>query len=224
MRLLLVEDDRELAARLIRRLGDEGYLVEQVGDGERALRMGEDNDYALVILDIGLPGLDGMEVLRRWRARGRSMPVLILTARDGWRQRVEGLRAGADDYLGKPFEPEELLARIDAIVRRSHGQPADRLVVAGLELDRERHCAVLPDGREEPLTGTEFRLLQALMLRAGRVVSREQLAMAAFEDGDQIGNGLEVYIRRLRRKLGAERIVTRRGLGYLMPDGREGVA
>ncbi len=222
MRLLLVEDDRELSARLIRRLTDEGYLIEQVGDGKRALRMGEDNDYALVILDIGLPGMDGMEVLRRWRQQGRGMPVLILTARDGWRQRVEGLRAGADDYLGKPFEPDELLARIDAIVRRSHGVSGDHLVVDGLTLDRERMCVVLPDGSEEHLTGTEYRLLQALMLRAGRVVTREQLALAAFEDGDQTGNNLEVYIRRLRRKLGSERILTRRGVGYLMPTGQDG--
>ncbi|RMG35198.1 MAG: response regulator [Gammaproteobacteria bacterium] len=222
MRLLLVEDDRDLAARLIRRLGEAGHIVEQVGDGERALAMGRTHDYALVILDIGLPRLSGLEVLRRWRAEGRGLPVLILTARDGWRERVEGLRAGADDYLGKPFEPEELLARIEAVIRRHHGHAHDRLQVDGLVLDMGKREVLLEDGRAVALTGTEFRLLRALMLRAGRVVARERLAAEAFEDGGQSGNTLEVYIRRLRCKLGEERIVTRRGQGYMLPDRERG--
>lgn len=222
MRLLLVEDDRDLAARLIRRLSEAGHIVEQVGDGERALEMGRTHDYALVILDIGLPRLSGLEVLRRWRAEGRGLPVLILTARDGWRERVEGLRAGADDYLGKPFEPEELLARIEAVIRRHHGHAHDRLQGDGLVLDMGTREVLLEDGRTVALTGTEFRLLRALMLRAGRVVARERLAAEAFEDSDQSGNALEVYIRRLRRKLGEKYIVTRRGQGYMLPDRKGG--
>lgn len=221
MRLLLVEDDRELAARLIGQLSEAGHIVEQVGDGERALEMGRIHEYALVILDLGLPRLAGLEVLRCWRAEGRDLPVLILTARDGWRERVEGLRAGADDYLGKPFEPEELLARIEAVIRRHHGHAHDRLQADGLVLDIGRREVLLEDDRRVSLTGTEFRLLHALMLRAGRVVARERLAAETFEDGDQSGNTLEVYIRRLRRKLGENRIFTRRGQGYMLKDRQE---
>lgn len=216
MRLLLVEDDPQLSARLIRQLSDAGFIVEQVGDGQRALGAPETNSYSLAILDIGLPHLDGLSVLRQWRKQGLKLPVIILTARDGWKERVEGLRAGADDYLGKPFEPEELLARIEAITRRHLGHAQDKLTSCGLELHPDSGEVTTELGERYALTGNEYRLLHALLLRPGQVISREKLASEAFEDADQSGNQLEVYIARLRRKLGKNRIATRRGLGYVL--------
>ena len=217
MRLLLVEDDRRLAARLIRLLRERGYIVDHVANGVDAAFKGAEQPYAIVLLDLGLPGRSGIDALRSWRAQGMAVPVLILTARDSWPDRVEGLRAGADDYLGKPFQPEELLARIEAIIRRHHGHTSARLSVAGVTLDADARTVELPGNKAQQLTGTEFRLLQVLMLAAGRVVPRERLYQQVFENDDHRGNVLDVYIRRLRSKIGDQRIVTRRGQGYLFP-------
>ncbi len=149
MRLLLVEDDRRLAARLIRLLREHGYIVDHVANGVDAAFKGAEQPYAIVLLDLGLPGRSGIDVLRSWRAQGMAVPVLILTARDNWPDRVEGLRAGADDYLGKPFQPEELLARIEAIIRRHHGHTSARLSVAGVTLDADARTVELPGNKAQ---------------------------------------------------------------------------
>ncbi|HEB98641.1 MAG TPA: response regulator transcription factor [Thiotrichales bacterium] len=220
MRLLLVEDDRHLARRLQQQLSQAGFVVDHADNGIDAQFLGEEQDYGIVVLDLGLPGRGGMEVLKNWRAAGNTVPVLILTARDGWQERVDGLRAGADDYLGKPFQPEELLARIEAVVRRHAGQAVNTLEAGGLVLDRDRRDVRLPDGNRVPLTATEFRILEALMLAPGRVLSKARLGEQAFEDDEYDSNRLEVYIRRLRKKIGPERILTRRGQGYLFAGDR----
>lgn len=221
MRLLLVEDDRDLAARLIRLLQENGYIVDHVGNGIDAEFQGLEHEYAIVVLDLGLPGRNGIAVLQNWRRRGTPVPVLILTARDGWRERVEGLRAGADDYLGKPFQPEELVARIEAVIRRHHGQVSSRLSVGGVTLDPDARSVEVPGKPVQQLTETEFRLLQVLMLSPGRVVTRQRLYEQVFENEEHRGNVLEVYVRRLRDRIGDRRIVTRRGQGYLFPDSGE---
>ena len=215
MRLLLVEDDRQLAARLIRLLREHGYLVDHAGNGVDAEFMGSEQQYAMAILDLGLPGRAGLDVLRNWREQQVHLPVLILTARDSWSDRVEGLRAGADDYLGKPFHPEELLARIEAVTRRHHGHDSSRLSAAGVVLDVDARTVEVSGAPPLDLTETEYRLLQVLMLNAGRVVSRARLLEQVFENDEHRGNVLEVYIRRLRAKIGERRIVTRRGQGYV---------
>ena len=217
MRLLLVEDDRDLAARLIRLLRERGYIVDHAGDGMDAEFKGREQQYAIVVLDLGLPGRSGIEVLRNWRKQQVDLPVLILTARDSWQDRVEGLRAGADDYLGKPFEPEELLARIEAVVRRHHGRDDAQLVCNDTRLDPDTRAVSVAGESPVKLTETEFRLLQVLMLNADRVVPRSRLLEQVFENDDHRGNVLEVYIRRLRTKIGAGRILTRRGQGYVFP-------
>ena len=175
-----------------------------------------DDDFDLVILDLGLPGLDGLEVLRRWREQGLSMPVLILTARDSWAERVDGLRAGADDYLTKPFHPEELLLRVQAVLRRSHGSAnQSRLRACGVELDEERQSAWL-DQDEIELTGAEFRMLRYFMLNPGRLLSKIALSEHLYDgESERDSNVVEVHINRLRRKLGGQVIHTRRGQGYL---------
>ena len=169
-----------------------------------------------MILDLGLPGLDGLEVLRRWRDQGLSMPVLILTARDSWAERVDGLRAGADDYLTKPFHPEELLLRVQAVLRRSHGGAnQNRLRACGVELDEERQSAWL-DQEEVELTGAEFRMLRYFMLNPGRLLSKIALSEHLYDgESERDSNVVEVHINRLRRKLGGQVIQTRRGQGYL---------
>ena len=215
MRLLLVEDDTALVRHLRRRLEQAGFVVDHADNGIDAQFLGTEQEYGIVILDLGLPGRSGMEVLKQWRANGNKVPVLILTARDGWQERVDGLRAGADDYLGKPFEPEELLARIEAVIRRHAGQADNTLEAGGLVLDHDRREVRLPNGDSTALTATEFRILEALMRAPGRVVSKARLGEQAFEDDEYDSNRLEVYIRRLRKKIGPERILTRRGHGYV---------
>jgi len=215
MRLLLVEDDANLVRRLRPRLERAGYVVDHADNGIDAEFLGSEQSYRIVILDLGLPGRSGMEVLRHWRAKGNRVPVLILTARDGWRERVDGLRAGADDYLGKPFEPEELLARIEAVIRRHSGQADNTLTAGGLVLDRDRREVRLPNDSSVALTATEFRILEALMCAPGRVLTKAHLGEQAFEDDEYDDNRLEVYIRRLRKKIGQDRILTRRGQGYV---------
>ena len=216
MRLLLVEDTVALADQLLPLLRDHGYAVDWLADGRDALVRAHDDDFDLVILDLGLPGLDGLEVLRRWREQGLSMPVLILTARDSWAERVDGLRAGADDYLTKPFHPEELLLRVQAVLRRSHGSAnQSRLRACGVELDEERQSAWL-DQQEIELTGAEFRMLRYFMLNAGRLLSKIALSGHLYDgESERDSNVVEVHINRLRRKLGGQVIHTRRGQGYL---------
>lgn len=216
MRVLVVEDDALLRATLERDLAAAGFAVDAAADGVAGEFLGASETYDVVVLDLGLPGLPGLEVLRRWRAAGVLVPVLVLTARDQWHERVEGLKAGADDYLGKPFHVEELLARLHALLRRGQAAHAPRLRCEGVELDEE-HQAVIVDGvRTEPLTALEFRLLRYLMVHRGKVVSKSTLGDHLYErDMDPDSNVIEVYINRLRRKLGRDLIHTRRGQGYV---------
>jgi len=216
MRLLLVEDDKALVDRLLPALSKAGFAVDTADNGIDGEFLGDEEPYDLVVLDLGLPGRTGIEVLRRWRSRGNRVSVVILTARDAWFERVDGFKAGADDYLGKPFHVEELIERIKALLRRAEGHPGPKLQGAGLELDESRQQVLLPDGALVPLTGTEFRLLRYFMLHPGRILSKTRLTEHVYEqDFDRDSNLIEVYVRRLRAKLGAGRIVTRRGQGYV---------
>lgn len=216
MRLLIAEDDEPLAARLRERLMREGYAVDVAHDGVDAGHLGATEPYDAIVLDLGLPGRSGLELLADWRAAGSRVPVLILTARDGWSDRVEGLRAGADDYLGKPFHTEELLARVHALLRRA-APAADIALRAGRwRLDEARQCLVHDDGHEQSLTATEFRLLRYFMRHPEQVLSKTRLAEHVYEyDAERDSNVIEVYVRRLRALLGAECIETRRGQGYV---------
>lgn len=216
LRLLLVEDDVELAAGLAQDLRRAGFAVDHAGDGVEGEFLGREGEYDVAVLDLGLPRRSGLEVLSAWRKAGSDLPVLVLTARDGWSERVAGLKAGADDYLGKPFHFEELLARLQALLRRSAGRAAPELRVAGLRLDEERQSVRRGDGDEVKLTGTEFRLLRYMMNHPDRVLSKSRLTEHVYEgDNDRDSNVLEVYVRRLRDKLGRDLIQTRRGQGYL---------
>lgn len=216
MRLLLVEDDTELADGVARGLRAAGFAVDVTAEGHEAEYLGREAIYDIMILDLGLPGQPGLTVLRNWRGSGVTTPVLILTARDTWSERVEGLRAGADDYVGKPFHTEELIARLQALLRRSTGRASAELVVGGLRLNEETQRVTLPDGRDVALTATEFRLLRYLMMHPDRVLSKARLTEHVYEDDhDRDSNVLEVYIRRLRDKVGRDLIETRRGQGYL---------
>ncbi|UWU88922.1 response regulator transcription factor [Bradyrhizobium sp. CB1015] len=218
MRLLLVEDDRRIAADVAAALRAAGYVVETVRNGEEAWFRGDIEDYGAVILDLGLPGMDGLAVLKRWRANGRSMPVLILTARGSWAERVDGIDAGADDYLPKPFRMEELLARLRSIVRRSAGHASSRIVAGDVELD-ERQMKVTLRGVPVALSPLEYRLIAFLLHHRGRVVSQQELDENVYGHGDDHeSNALEVLVGRVRKKLGADLIETRRGFGYLVPD------
>ncbi len=214
MRVLLVEDESALAEQLAATLAREGYAVDRAADGERAEFLGQTEPYDAVVLDLGLPKLDGLSVLRRWRAAGVAMPVLVLTARGTWHEKVEGIDGGADDYLVKPFRVEELLARLRALIRRSSGQVVPELKAGSIALDT-RSARVTLDGAPVRLTSHEFRVLSYLMHHAGRVVSQQELVEHVYaQDYDRDSNTLEVFIARLRRKLGAETIETVRGLGY----------
>ena len=216
MRLLIAEDDAALAARLRARLVDAGYAVDVAGDGVDAAHLGSTEPYDAVILDLGLPRRNGLAVLREWRAAGNAVPVLILTARDGWSERVEGLQAGADDYLGKPFHVEELLARVQALLRRAAPVQTTELRAGGWRLDEARQGLIDADGREQPLTGTEFRLLRYFMRHPDEVLSKTRLSEHVYDyDAERDSNVIEVYVRRLRALLGAQCIETRRGQGYV---------
>ncbi|MCF6782746.1 response regulator transcription factor [Stutzerimonas stutzeri] len=215
MRLLLVEDSVPLADELTASLTRQGYAVDWLADGRDADYQGTSEPYDLIVLDLGLPGKPGLEVLRDWRARGLATPVLILTARDSWAERIEGLKAGADDYLTKPFHPEELLLRIQALLRRAHGianQPL--LQVGGLALDEARQRCRKGDEDIE-LTAGEFRLLRYFMLHPGQLLSKTQLTEHLYDgETERDSNVIEVHVNRLRGKLGRELIETRRGQGY----------
>lgn len=218
MRLMLVEDDRRIAADVERALQAAGYVVDTVRNGEEAWFRGDTEDYGAVVLDLGLPGMDGLAVLKRWRANGRTMPVLILTARGSWAERVDGIDAGADDYLPKPFRMEELLARLRSIVRRSAGHATSRIVAGDVELD-ERQMKVTVRGVPVALSPLEYRLIAFLLHHRGRVVSQQELDENVYGHGeDHESNALEVLVGRVRKKLGADLIETRRGFGYLVPD------
>ncbi|MEI2770518.1 MAG: response regulator transcription factor [Candidatus Competibacter sp.] len=216
MRLLLVEDDASQSRRLRIELEQAGFAVDVVADGVEAEFMGASEPYDVVVLDLGLPGRPGLEILSRWRAADNPVPVLILTARDAWHEKVDGFKAGADDYLGKPFHAAELIARLLALLRRSNARPCGPLRAAGLELNEDTQTVVTRGGETFDLTGTEFRLLRYLMLHPGRLLSKTRLAEHVYDfDTERDSNVLEVYINRLRRKLGRELIATRRGQGYV---------
>ena len=217
MRALLVEDDGMIGAGLREALGAAGWSVDWVRDGLRAQGALEDGGYACVLLDLGLPGTDGLSVLRRARQRGDTTPVVVLTARDGLDDRVEGLDAGADDYLLKPFEVAELLARMRALLRRQAGVAESTLGTAGLKLDLLTREAVSGE-RRDALTAREFALLRALLERPGAILSREQLEHRIYGWGEEVAsNAVDVLIHGMRRKLGAEAIRNVRGLGWRVP-------
>lgn len=215
MRLLLVEDHVPLADELLASLTAQGYAVDWLADGRDAVYQGATEPYDLIILDLGLPGVPGLEVLQQWRAGGLVTPVLVLTARDSWSDRITGLKAGADDYLSKPFHPEELQLRIQALLRRARGlanQP--QLEAAGLHLDEGRQ-SVKRNDEDIDLTAAEFRLLRYFMLHPGRILSKSHLAEHLYDgETERDSNVIEVHVNHLRRKLGREVIETRRGQGY----------
>lgn len=220
MRLLVVEDDADLRAALKAGLTRAGFAVDTAENGVDAEHLGDTEPYDAVVLDLGLPRRPGLEVLRNWRARENAAPVIILTARDSWQEKVDGFKAGADDYLAKPFHPEELIARINAIIRRRHGEAKGGIQTAELVLDEERQT-VIHRGQTLTLTGTEFRLLRYFMLHPGKILSKTELTEHVYDfDSDRDSNVIEVYIRRLREKLGPGVIETRRGQGYVFGDGR----
>lgn len=216
MRVLIVEDEPTIAAQLADALGAAGYAVDVVGNGVDAHFQGEDENqpFDAVVLDLGLPQMDGLTVLKKWRAAGRTMPVLILTARDNWHEKVAGIDAGADDYLTKPFHMEELLARLRALIRRAGGHASAELVCGDVVLDT-RHSRVTVAGLALTLTSHEYRVLDYLMHHPGKVVSRSDLIDHIYaQDFDRDSNTVEVFIARLRKKLPDGVIETVRGLGY----------
>lgn len=214
MRILVVEDEPTLAAQLVAALGVAGYVVDCAHNGIDAHFTGETEPIDAVVLDLGLPGMDGITVLKKWRAAGRNMPVLILTARDGWHEKVAGIDAGADDYLTKPFHMEELLARVRALIRRAGGHASAELSCGQLTLDT-RSSRALVDGQALTLTAHEYRVLAYLIHHQGEAVSRTDLVEHIYaQDFDRDSNTVEVFIARLRKKLPAGMIETVRGLGY----------
>ncbi|MBO7410353.1 MAG: response regulator transcription factor [Rhodocyclaceae bacterium] len=214
MRVLLVEDDPKLREPLARALRAADYAVDEADNGRDALYLGQEEPFDVVVLDLGLPVLDGLSVLRRWREAGRTMPVLILTARASWHEKVEGIDAGADDYLTKPFHTEELLARLRALIRRAQGMASPLLEYGGVTLDT-RSGQVTVDGQPVTLTGHEYRVLEYFMHRPGALVSRTELTEHIYaQDFDRDSNTIEVFVGRLRKKLPAGLIQTVRGMGY----------
>ncbi|MCZ2405314.1 MAG: DNA-binding response regulator [Burkholderiales bacterium 68-12] len=214
MRILVVEDEPTLSGQLAQALAAAGHTVECAGDGVDAHYLGEVEDFDAVVLDLGLPRLDGLSVLRRWRAAGRNMPVLILTARGAWHEKVTGMDAGADDYLAKPFHMEELLARLRALLRRRGEHASAEWRCGPIVLDT-RQARVQVDGQPLTLTSHEFKLLALLMQRKGEVLSRTELSEHIYpQDSDRDSNTIEVFVGRLRKKLPAGSIETVRGMGY----------
>lgn len=214
MRLLVVEDDQDLNRQLVTALEEAGYVVDSATDGEEGHFLGDTEPYDAVILDLGLPEMDGVTVLEKWRRDGRTMPVLILTARDRWSDKVAGFDAGADDYVAKPFFMEEVLARLRALLRRSTGHATSELEYGSVRVDT-RSSRVTVNGRAVKLTSLEYRLLAYMMHHQGRVISRTELVEHLYDqDFDRDSNTIEVFVGRLRRKLGKDVIETVRGLGY----------
>ena len=216
MRALVVEDDPDLNRQLVTAIGDAGYAVDNAVDGEEGCFLGETEPYDVVVLDLGLPKMDGLSVLEQWRRADRNMPVIILTARDRWSEKVAGMDAGADDYLAKPFHMEELLARIRAQVRRAAGHAKSEIECGPVRLDT-KSARVTNDGQVVKLTSHEFRLLAYMMHHQGRIVSRTELVEHLYDqDFDRDSNTIEVFIGRLRKKIPPELIRTVRGLGYCL--------
>ena len=214
MRILVVEDDENLNRQLKETLEDNDYVVDVAFDGEEGHFLGDTEPYDAVVLDIGLPQMDGLSVLEAWRRDGRTMPVLLLTARDRWSDKVQGIDAGADDYVAKPFHMEEVLARLRALVRRAAGHASNEIVAGSVRLDAKAG-KVTVDGKSIRLTSHEFRLLSYLMLHKGKVVSRTELTEHMYDqDFDRDSNTIEVFVGRLRKKLPDDCIATVRGLGY----------
>lgn len=218
MRILVVEDEPTLCAQLVEAITAAGHTVESAADGAQAHYLGEVEDFDAVVLDLGLPVLDGLSVLRRWRAAGRNMPVLILTARSAWHEKVAGMDAGADDYLAKPFHMEELLARLRALLRRLGEHATAQWQCGPIWLDT-RQARALVDGLPLTLTSHEFKLLSLLMQRKGQVLSRTELSEHIYpHDNDRDSNTIEVFVGRLRKKLPPGCIETVRGLGYRLVE------
>ncbi|WP_017930161.1 response regulator transcription factor [Robiginitomaculum antarcticum] len=222
MRVLIVEDDADLCRQLVDAMKTAGYAVDHATDGEEGHFLGDTEPYDAVVLDLGLPTIDGISILQKWRADEKTFPVLILTARDQWSEKVAGFDAGADDYLTKPFHTEELLARLRALLRRSAGHSTDTLDIGGLIVDT-RAARAFVEGRPVKLTSHEFRLLNYMALHQGRVISRTELVEHIYDqDFDRDSNTIEVFVGRLRKKIGVDRIETVRGLGYRLVDPDEG--
>jgi two-component system OmpR family response regulator len=216
MRILLIEDDEDIAQRLIAGLTQAGFTVERADNGTDGYTMGLDEAYAAAVLDLGLPQMQGIDVLKRWRSAGRTLPVLILTARGTWAEKVDGLNAGADDYVTKPFHVPEVAARLKALIRRSSGLASAVLTHRGIELDTGS-SRVLLNGTPVELTASELKILTYFLHRIGRIVSQAELTEHLYAlDESRESNTVEVYVSRLRRKLGADLITTVRGLGYRM--------
>jgi DNA-binding response OmpR family regulator len=216
---LVAEDDAALRERLTKMLTGAGFAVDGAGDGIEAEFMGSQEPYDAVVLDLGLPKRSGLDVLRNWRAAGNPVVVLLLTARGEWFERVEGFKAGADDYLGKPFHMEELVVRLQALVRRGNRSVESTVINHGLVMDDERQTVTRADGGSVQLSGVEYRLLRYFMVNPGKVLSKTRLTEHVYaRDSDKDSNVIEVYVNRLRNKLGKELIVTRRGQGYVFGD------
>ncbi|HSP23813.1 MAG TPA: response regulator transcription factor [Saliniramus sp.] len=221
MRLLVVEDDVNLNRQIVAALEDVGYAVDKAFDGEEGQFLGETEPYDAVILDLGLPKIDGVSVLAAWRRAERKMPVIILTARDRWSDKVQGFDAGADDYVTKPFHVEELLARVRALLRRAAGHASSEIVCGPVTLDT-RAGRVMVEGNPVKLTSHEYRLLSYLMHHQGRIVSRSELTEHMYDqDFDRDSNTIEVFVGRLRKKLGVDAIQTVRGLGYVLDSAKK---
>lgn len=214
MRILVVEDDRDLNRQLVEALNGAGYVADRAYDGEEGCFLGDTESYDAVILDLGLPKMDGISIVERWRENSRSMPVLILTARDRWSDKVAGIDAGADDYVVKPFHMEEVLARLRALIRRASGHASSELVCGPIALDTKT-SRVTVNGSQIKLTSLEFALLSFLMHHQGEIISRTGLTEHLYDqDFDRDSNTIEVFIGRLRKKLGVDVIETIRGMGY----------
>ena len=223
MRLLVVEDDPDLNRQLVDALGEAGYVVDSATDGEEGHFLGDTEPYDAVILDLGLPVMDGVTILETWRRDGHKMPVLILTARDRWSDKVAGFDAGADDYVSKPFHMEEVLARIRALLRRNAGHATSEIECGPLTVDTKAARAMI-DGRALKLTSLEYRLLAYLAHHKGRVISRTELVEHLYDqDFDRDSNTIEVFVGRLRKKLGVDLLKTVRGLGYCLSEPEDAV-
>ena len=219
MRLLLAEDDHDLVNTLKKELQAAGYAVDVADNGVDAEYLGSEMIYDVAVLDLGLPQRNGIDVLKNWRASNNHLPVIVLTARNAWHERVDGFKAGADDYLGKPFHVEELLARITALLHRSSQQPGGTLNVAGLSLDEEKQTVTNEINETHKLTGIEYRLLRYFLLNPERVLSKSKITEHIYDfDSEKDSNVIEVYVRHLRQILGKKRIETRRGQGYVFRD------
>ena len=200
-------------------LAKAGFAVDVADNGIDGEFLGDSEPYDAVVLDLGLPQRPGLEILQAWRKRGNRVPVIVLTARDAWYERVDGFKAGADDYLGKPFHIEELIARIRALIYRRHGSPTNSVETKSLNLDEDSQQVTVVDGETHQLTGTEFRLLRYMMLNSGKILSKTNLSDHVYDqDSDRDSNLIEVYVRRLREKIGNQMILTKRGQGYVFND------